>query len=287
MAMTHRRVHRMMYSLLLLSLLPLLPRTADGFGELKPTVRNTNLCRTDLCSTQATHVGCIKTKDFAPNCGKGNHIIFVNGGLRQRMLQSINIMRNYVASGAGNFSVAGRMPTMGWDRNLELLASLLVRQCDEKARFCSNTEKYHYVATTQLSGTMAQNGKVANLVMNKLLPSLYIDLLGCRMDKYHKLQPLSEGSCVGHYVPLIQDNGNRMGCAIRIRADANATISLNLLCHFSRANVNNNPHYEVATIPGEMCSSGKSKIYRFLCDRIEQVDANTIGDDEVTGGQFS
>ncbi|XP_022220235.2 antigen 5 like allergen Cul n 1 [Drosophila obscura] len=286
--MIYRRCFRMICPILLLALLSLLPLAAEGFGEAKPTVKKTDLCRPDLCSSEHPHVGCITAKQFAPACGKGNQIIFVNGGLRQRILQSINILRNYVASGAGNFSVAGRMPTISWDRNLELLASLLVRQCDEEGKYCSNTEKYHYVATTQLGGTMAQSGNIARLVINKLLPTLFLDLLGCRMDESHRLQPLSEGTCVGHYVPLIQDHGSRMGCAIRVKADesGNATIFLNLLCHFSRANVNNNQHYEVATIPGELCSAGKSKLYRFLCDRIEEVNANNIGEEEMTGAHF-
>ncbi|XP_017150766.1 antigen 5 like allergen Cul n 1 [Drosophila miranda] len=281
--MINGRCYRMICPLFLLSVLFL---AAEGFLEEKPTVASKNLCRPDLCSPQMNHVGCIGTKEFAPACGKGNRIIFVNGGLRQSILQSINIMRNYVASGVGNFSVAGRMPTMRWDPTLERLASLLVRQCDMEGKYCANTEKYHYVATTQLSGTMERRSNVARRVVNKLLPTLYHDLLGCHMDKDHRIMPLAEGVCVGHYIPLLQDNGNRMGCAIRYKSDqgGNDTITLTLLCHFSRANVNSNPHYEVATIPGEKCSTGKSKLYAFLCDRIEVVDANNVGDIEETAG---
>ncbi|KAH8277635.1 hypothetical protein KR018_002525, partial [Drosophila ironensis] len=237
-----------------------------------------NLCRKDLCPDNEVHAGCFHSKTKAQKCSKGTYVINVNGGLRLKIMEAVNIFRNYVASGVGNFSIAARMPMMGWDYSLQRLADLQIRQCDTETYFCANTEKYHYVATTEISGTMRRRANLAKVVLEKFLPELLNDALGCRMDSGQRLHPLSESHCHGHYVPLIEDYGNRMGCAVRVAADQGdpEKVSLVLLCHFSRANVNGLNHYEVGTTATEKCTTGASPLYQFLCSPAENVDANSL-----------
>lgn len=84
--------------------------------------------------------------------------------------------------------------------------------------------------------------------------------------------------CNGHYIPLIEDHGSRMGCAVLIEPLENdpKLVSLVLLCHFSRANVNGLPHYEVGTMATEKCLTGVAQMYQFLCSPAEEVDANKL-----------
>ncbi|KAH8331810.1 hypothetical protein KR074_012616 [Drosophila pseudoananassae] len=239
-----------------------------------------SLCRQDLCPEKAVHVGCFTSKTMGAKCGKGAHVINVNGGLKLKILDMINILRNYVASGVGNFSIAARMPAMKWDNNLQRMANAQIRRCDQKTAFCANTKKYHYVATIEIRGTMRKRGNLAKVVLERMLPDLFNDLLGCKMDENHNFKPMTEGRCNGHYIPLIEDYGSKMGCAIRVKAlvDDPKRVSLDLLCHFSRANVNGTPHYEVGTVATEKCRTGTHPIFQFLCSPDEEIDANKLAE---------
>ncbi|XP_036669927.1 venom allergen-1 [Drosophila suzukii] len=238
--------------------------------------RNNTLCRPDLCMDSEVHVGCFGRKTLASLCKKGNIILHVNGGLKYGILHRINLLRNYVASGAGNFSVAARMPTILWDYNLQRLADRQVRQCNELGKYCANTAEYHYVATTEIRSTMGRRNSLEHQIYDRMLPELFLDVMGCRMDENKRILPSKEGSCVGHYVPLIQDRGARMGCGIRLKTRTETKSNVILICHFSRANVNNLQPYEVGQHPGEKCVTGSSQLYQFLCNEEETVDANSM-----------
>ncbi|KAH8314381.1 hypothetical protein KR059_005056, partial [Drosophila kikkawai] len=214
-------------------------------------------------------------------CGDNNYIINVNGGLRLSILDRINVMRNYIASGAGNLPAAARMPTMGWDTNLQRLADLQARQCDENGWFCANTDKYHYVATTETKVMVRWRTVIHHVILVGLLPELFLDVLGCKMGTEYRLEPIKQGSCVGHYVPLIEDHGDRMGCALRLKTDKNITredriVELHFICHFSRSNVNRQKHYEEAKYPTSKCVTGPNHMYPYLCSTDEVVVANEI-----------
>ncbi|KAH8386026.1 hypothetical protein KR200_008220, partial [Drosophila serrata] len=229
---------------------------------------------------------------YGKKCGKGARVIHVNGGLKLGILAQVNTLRNYIASGAGMLPVAGRMSTMGWDTNLQRLADLQARQCDENYRFCANTNKYRYVVTTEIKGMIGKHTNVRNVILSRFLPEMFLDVLDCKMDSDHRLEPIKQGSCVGHYVPLIEDHGDRMGCAIRVEAQKNnrdkahkkkkkksredRSVNINLICHFSRANVNSQKHYEEAKDPTSKCVTGSNRMYSYLCSRQEVVDANII-----------
>ncbi|EDV36355.2 uncharacterized protein Dana_GF12003 [Drosophila ananassae] len=216
---------------------------------------------------------------MSAKCGKGAHVLNVNGGLKPKILGAINILRNYVASGVGNFSIAARMPVMKWDHHLQRMANFQIRQCDNKTSFCANIRKYHYVATIEIRGTMRRRGNLVKVVVDRMLPDLFNDLLGCKMDENQQMKPLAEGRCNGHYTPLIEDHGSRMGCAILVKPlDEHdpKQVSIVLLCHFSRANVNGMPHYEVGTTATEKCRTGADQLYQFLCSTAEEVNANKL-----------
>ncbi|XP_039481971.1 allergen Tab y 5.0101 [Drosophila santomea] len=232
-------------------------------------------CRPNLCMNSEVHVGCFQPKAIAEQCGKNNLFLNVNGALKAGILSRVNMLRNYVASGVGNYSVAARMPTMGWDFELQRLADRQVRQCDETGKFCANTEKYHYVATTEIRSKMKRNKSLKQAILDKLLPEMFLDVLGCVRNS-QKIVPLREGTCVGHYMPLIQDHGSRMGCGLRVKGRTEDQSNIILLCHFSRANVNNMVPYEEGHIPGEKCLTGPSQMYQFLCNEEEVVDPNSM-----------
>jgi len=126
-------------------------------------------------------------------CKKGNIILHVNGGLKYGILHRINLLRNYVASGAGNFSVAARMPTILWDYNLQRLADRQVRQCNELGKYCANTAEYHYVATTEIRSTMGRRNSLEHQIYDRMLPELFLDVMGCRMDENKRILPSKEG----------------------------------------------------------------------------------------------
>ncbi|EDV56248.2 venom allergen 5 [Drosophila erecta] len=232
-------------------------------------------CRPNLCMNSEVHVGCFQPKAIADQCGKNNLFLNVNGVLKAGILSRINMLRNYVASGVGNYSVAARMPTMVWDFELQRLADRQVRQCDETGKFCANTEKYHYVATTEIRSMMRRTNSLKHEVLSKMLPEMFLDIMGC-VRNGQKIEPIREGTCVGHYLPLIQDHGSRMGCGLRVKGRTNEKSNVILLCHFSRASVNNLVPYEEGHIPGEKCVTGPSQMYQFLCSEEEIVDANSM-----------
>ncbi|XP_017077523.1 antigen 5 like allergen Cul n 1 [Drosophila eugracilis] len=237
---------------------------------------NKTLCRPDLCINNEVHVGCLSPAPLASGCGKKNLILNVNGNLKNGIVERVNVLRNFVASGGNNFSVAARMPTMIWDYNLQKLADLQIRQCNEHGKFCANTKSFHYVATIELRSAMPRNGNLALLILDKMLPELFLDFMGCKMDESHNILPKKDGTCVGHYIPLIQDYGARMGCSIRLRGRTATLTNVILLCHFSRAKVNNLQPYEIGENPGEKCVTGSSQIYKYLCNAEEVVDANSM-----------
>ncbi|XP_052839895.1 tabinhibitin 2 [Drosophila gunungcola] len=235
--------------------------------QLALSSANHTLCRPDLCINSEVHVGCFHHKELAQKCGKGNLVLHVNGALKFGILDRINTLRNFVASGAGNYAVAARMPTMKWDYTLQKLADRQVRQCDENGKYCANTDSYHYVATTEIRSTMSRYSRLEHEILDKLLPEMFLDV---------QVLPTNDSACVGHFVPLIQDRGARMGCAIRLKNRSKTKSNVILLCHFSRANVNEQPPYELGTHPGEKCVSGSSQIYKYLCNVEEKVDANSM-----------
>ncbi|XP_068147324.1 venom allergen-1-like [Drosophila tropicalis] len=238
-------------------------------------------CRPDLCPKETISLGCITSESFSEACGSNNEIWHVNGQMRQGILSTINTMRNLVASGANNFSVAAHMPVMRWDRNLSLLARVALRQCDSEGRYCANTEKYNFVTTTEISSTLEKSHSLLKHVLNRFMPTWLYDILGCRMDSSNRIVPVDEGRCVGHYVPFIEDKGNRMGCALRKRFTlANSTNTVTLLCHISRANVNDMVPYEIGETPGDKCNTGLSRMYIGLCADAEIVDANAVKTEE-------
>ncbi|EDW47634.1 GM20332 [Drosophila sechellia] len=240
----------------------LLPLTASLSPEDDPH------CKPNLCMNSEVHA-------IGEQCGKNNLFLNVNGALKTGILSRINMLRNYVASGVGNYSVAARMPTMGWDFELQRLADRQVRQCDETGKFCANTDKYHYVATIEIRSKMKRTKSLIRTILDKLLPELFLDVMGCMMNS-QKLVPLREGTCVGHYMPLIQDHGSRMGCGLRVKGRDEKESNIVLLCHFSRASVNNLIPYEEGQIAGGKCASGSSQMYQFLCSEDEVVDANSL-----------
>ncbi|KAH8257784.1 hypothetical protein KR038_001286 [Drosophila bunnanda] len=264
-------------------------------AELLPTDgphKNETLCRPDLCPHTEEHLGCLSNNTYGKKCGSGVQVIHVNGGLKLGILARVNLLRNYIASGAGNLPAAGRMPTVGWDTTLQRLADLQARQCDENYRFCANTKKYRYVATTEIRGEIGQHTNVRHVILSRFLPKMFLDVLDCKMDSEHRLS-FPSSLCVGHYVPLIEDHGNRMGCAIRVEAHKNnsvkpfqmktkriredRSVNINFICHFSRANVNSQRHYEEAKEPTSKCVTGSNRMYSYLCSPEEVVDANKIG----------
>ncbi|KAH8291482.1 hypothetical protein KR054_012182, partial [Drosophila jambulina] len=223
-------------------------------------------------------------------CAKDALIINVNGGLKQGILERINVLRNFIASGAGNLPIAARMPTMGWDTNLQRLADLSARQCEDSYIFCANTNKYRYVATTEIKGEMGKHTNLRHVILARFLPEMFLDVMDCKMDSQYRFHAVVQGSCVGHYIPLIEDRGDRMGCAIRVetqdsnmvqkkrryRSRERRTVNITLICHFSRANVNSLMHYAEGQEPAERCVTGASQMYSYLCSPLEVVDANNI-----------
>ncbi|KAH8365093.1 hypothetical protein KR084_001285 [Drosophila pseudotakahashii] len=244
-------------------------------ASLKGT-QNSTLCRPDLCAENEVHVGCIPPKSLAKSCGKNNLFLRVNGALKYGILHRINMMRNYIASGAGNLSVAARMPTMSWDYHLQRLADRQVRQCHEVGKFCANTADYHYVTTTTIRGTMGRRSSLEHQILDRMLPEMFLDVLGCTMDENKRILPIREGTCVGHYIPLIQDRGDMMGCGLRLKTRTKTKSNVILICHFSRASVNHLQPYEEGKLPGEKCVTGSSQLFKFLCNEEEEVDANSM-----------
>ncbi|XP_068147822.1 venom allergen-1-like [Drosophila tropicalis] len=164
---------------------------------------------------------------------------------------------------------------MHWDRNLSLLARVALRQCDSEGRYCANTEKYNFVTTTEISSTLEKSHSLLKHVLNRFMPTWLNDILGCRMDSNNRIVPVDEGRCVGHYVPFIEDKGNRVGCAIRKRFTPGKD-TVTLLCHISRANVKDMVPYEIGETPGDKCNTGRSRLYTSLCSDAEIVDANAV-----------
>ncbi|XP_016986163.1 antigen 5 like allergen Cul n 1 [Drosophila rhopaloa] len=236
-------------------------------AQLALSSGNETLCRPDLCMNSEVHVGCFQHKVLANKCGQGNLVLHVNGALKLGILDRINTLRNFVASGAGNYVVAARMPTMGWDYSLQRLADNQIRQCNEKGKYCANTESFHYVATTEIRSTMSRHSNLERKILDKLLPEMFLDV---------RILPSKDGNCVGHYIPLIQDRGDRMGCAIRLKNRSKTEANVILLCHFSRASVNEQTPYEFGIYPGEKCITGSSQLYEYLCNEAEKVDANSM-----------
>ncbi|KAL7737677.1 hypothetical protein ACLKA6_006077 [Drosophila palustris] len=240
-------------------------------------------CDQTYCAEGTLYVGCIKKLVFSKACGLGVHrYIKVNGALRENILQNVNVFRNVVASGLYyNMSAASRMPTMGWDKDLANSAMVLVHNCDYK-KLCSNMEKYHYVATIELSGTVKHYQNVAKDLIDIVVPTWFNDLDGCRMNAQNHILPKAKakanGTCVGHYIPLLQDRGDRMGCAVRLteNLDPNGVSTVTMICNLSRADVNDMPPYEVSDVPGQDCEAGRNSDYEFLCDPNEQVDPNYV-----------
>ncbi|KAH8253465.1 hypothetical protein KR032_005658, partial [Drosophila birchii] len=234
-------------------------------------------------------------------CVRGTYIIRVTGGLKLGILEAVNVLRNYIASGAGMLPAAGRMPTMGWDTTLQRLAEIQARQCDESQWFCANTDDYHYVATTEIKGEIGRHTNVRNAILSRFLPEMFLDVMKCKMDSKHRLEPINDDFCVGHYVPLIEDHGNRMGCAIRLDGHKISivkelikittkkkkkkknrevrSVNMSLICHFSRANVNSRKHYSEAKEPTSECITGSNPMYSYLCSPNEVVDANQVTED--------
>ncbi|XP_030388436.1 uncharacterized protein LOC115634698 [Scaptodrosophila lebanonensis] len=256
--------------------------TAEHNSKTDPDI----LCKPELCPDGSKHVGCFPKRIMHPDCKKNNDTLSpVNGSLRGRILIRVNMLRNLVASGLTALSAAAHMPTMSWDRDLATMARLWLRQCNREAKFCANLDKYHYVATSELEGEVRRGRPLVD-VLDKIVANWLDDVMGCRMDNDHRIVPSKEGACVGHYIPLVQDYGNHMGCGMRAYSSSvNRTQIFTLLCLFSRANVNNLPPYEIGEIPGEKCTAGKSQVYKSLCNLDEVVDANYVEDpNEATPG---
>ncbi|XP_064542959.1 tabinhibitin 1 [Drosophila montana] len=257
----------MKYNLLLQAMLLLMQLMLNLAVEDKCAIQ-------EHCPAGTTHVACLNKKTFGKECGAKTHeLIPVNGALRQNLLQHVNMMRNMVASGLFNLKAAARMPVLSWDSYLENTTRLLTYHCSH-SKLCSNSETYNYVPTVLFSGTIKQSATLSQEMTRVFLPLWFNDVLGCTMNANHVIVPKLEGSCVGHYIPLIQDYGDRIGCAIRLSKDAKnkKTAQANLICNLSRANVNGMPHYEVDEVPGSRCTAGRDRIYQFLCSTEEVVD---------------
>ncbi|XP_030560179.1 allergen Tab y 5.0101 [Drosophila novamexicana] len=230
------------------------------------------------CPSGTTHVVCLNKKTFGKECGVMTHeIIPVNGALRQNLLQHVNMMRNMMASGLFNLKAAARMPILSWDSYLENTTHMLAYHCTH-SKLCSNSDTYNFVSTVLFSGTIKRSAKLSKEITRVFLALWFNDLLGCTMNANNVIVPMFEGSCVGHYIPLIQDYGDRIGCAIRLSKDEKnkKTALANLICNLSRANVNGMPHYEVDEVPGSRCTAGRDRIYQFLCSAEEVVDYNFV-----------
>lgn len=85
------------------------------------------------------------------------------------------------------------MPTMGWDYGLQRLADLQARQCDDSSKFCANTENYNYVATIEIKSPIMWHANVEAVILNKFLPELFLDVMGCRMDEEGRMVPKKQG----------------------------------------------------------------------------------------------
>ncbi|ALC40571.1 CG30488, partial [Drosophila busckii] len=223
----------------------------------------------------------VSTQGFEKSCGDGEYwILRVDGPLKESIVKEVNMMRNMVASGLYNMSAAAQMPEMGWDQRLEQYAALLQRQCDTKNEICANTQDYSYTAIAQVKAKIQKNTRIGQYIMNILMPSWMSDILGCQMDARHKITPIegANGTCVGHYLPLIQDNGNRMGCAGRyeiVRKEGSEERVLQLLCVLSRTQVGLAPPYVVGKAAGR-CAAGSNMKYKYLCHYLEDVDPNDV-----------
>ncbi|KAH8369869.1 hypothetical protein KR093_001312, partial [Drosophila rubida] len=231
-------------------------------------------------------------QSFSVVCGNSTHTYLpLNSALRESILEHVNYVRSFVASGLFNWTTAARMPTMMWDRKLAFAAKTLLHICDTES-ICMNSKKFKYVATVEISGIVPHLEDVPGELLQLLVKSWMNDIHGCRVTNTRAVST-EPGSCIGHYIPLIQDHGNRMGCAMRYDSvsskldfgedgdgdgddddDDDSQNRLVLICNLSRAHVNNMPHYAVGQEPGEACKVGIHPFYTVLCDANEPVDNN-------------
>ncbi|KAH8394888.1 hypothetical protein KR222_008616, partial [Zaprionus bogoriensis] len=219
---------------------------------------------------------------FSSACLKqpfSHRYVQVDGSLREVILQYVNVLRNSVASGLFNMSSAARMPTMSWDDDLAFASRVLVHNCDYDGKICTNMNKYNYVANVEVKGSYpARHLRLYSDMRRVYMPIWLSDVFGCHMTPTGRIQPNEEGKCVGHYLPVLQDLNDRMGCAIRQSESpqANGTSYITLICSMSRASVNNMVPYKVAKMPGEQCETGMSPLYDYLCSKDEEVDHNYV-----------
>jgi len=79
---------------------------------------------------------------------------------------------------------------------LLLLLMLLGQQlhaCNELGKYCANTAEYHYVATTEIRSTMGRRNSLEHQIYDRMLPELFLDVMGCRMDENKRILPSKEG----------------------------------------------------------------------------------------------
>ncbi|XP_062129471.1 uncharacterized protein LOC133841171 [Drosophila sulfurigaster albostrigata] len=241
-------------------------------------------CDYKYCAEGMLPVGCIKPTGFSDKCGASEHIFVpVDSQLREEILLDVNMLRARLASGLFNSSTAGRMTTMMWDPELAHAAKVLIQECDH-SKICSNSAKYNYVATVEMSGGVRNSQSISEDFLRIILPEWLSDVNGCNLNIREGVTRKGIEPCVGHYIPLIQDRGNRMGCAMRLDiaaepvpdGDEIANNRLVVICNLSRAHVNDMPHYEVSLVPGQECETGRHPFFEFLCDVNEEIDPNYV-----------
>lgn len=235
------------------------------------------------------HIGCGHSRNFALGCPSDRQMVTVGRYEIEQILYLHNMMRNKIASGSEKgFKGATHMPLMvifysikssqflvkkifnylkkkqKWDEELANLAALNVMQCKMAHDQCRNTAKFKYAGQNLgFRGNSREFEGTSSFIQN-ILWAWYNEIKDANSSDIAKC--CGKISKIGHFLQIIQDNAEYVGCAIAKYTNNGRMKSLLLACNYSYTNMMAQPVYKSGSSASNCGSKGRNSKYTSLCN---------------------
>lgn len=186
-------------------------------------------CNTSLCPRDTKHVACGHTRQFDHSCPKDAKIIQLNDIQKRSVVDAHNSLRNEIALGMKKgFKSASKMLTMSWDEELANLAALNVMKCKMEHDTCNTTPQLNLVG----QNIAIQMNKFHRIdVMNSMLKAIHNWFNEIQLANQNDIDKCcSRTNVIGHFTQIVQENANKVGCAVS-RYSKNGIFSTLITCN--------------------------------------------------------
>ncbi|XP_017863928.1 PREDICTED: venom allergen 3 [Drosophila arizonae] len=239
-----------------------------------------NYCQPGLCPSLRRHIGCKNNGELSKTCPPTAKLLNITE-YQAIILNQHNQARNLLASGKlEGLRGPEKMATMQWNEELELLATLNVKQCAKHYDACHNTLEFRNsgqnVALAVINRTDISNEQLVNSTIDSWWDQ-YKNITQQRVDYFPKESKLSDP--VRNFAVMARDNNTHVGCAA-IRFSKGPVDNFLMTCNYAS---NFMPEHAIYRVKSLNCQGGYDRVYPALCKagelyrEVETVEPNMWG----------